>query len=122
MTVLGSLNVQCRHCGETSEQTAMVSTSTLGGRDLDLRPAEMKRSTTAASSEPVVSAWADLEAAWVCDDAGLTGQAVDARRYAAESFRRLPASSDLEQRYTFGAVLVDVLRRSGQMDAARAEC
>jgi hypothetical protein len=48
VTVLGSLNVRCRHCGANSEQTVMVSTSTFGAPDLDLRPAEMKRSSMAA--------------------------------------------------------------------------
>lgn len=176
MTVLGSLNVRCRHCGANSEQTVMVSTSTFGAPDLDLRPAEMKRSSMAAwlqlcphcgycvphisegvpegsvltsdsyratlrderypelarrflahalataHSEPVRSAWAYLHAAWVCDDAGSSSLAIEARRIAADLFRRLPPSSDPEQQCAVDAVLVDVLRRSGQLDEADAKC
>jgi hypothetical protein len=45
MTILGSTEVTCAICAESSEHTTIVSTNAFGSADLDLRPPEMKRST-----------------------------------------------------------------------------
>jgi hypothetical protein len=47
MTTLGSSEITCAICAETSEHTIIGSTSSFGSPDLDLRPPEMKRSTMA---------------------------------------------------------------------------
>lgn len=44
-TTLGRTEATCAACGEKSEQTVIGSTNTMGAPDLDLRPAEMQRST-----------------------------------------------------------------------------
>ena len=45
MTIIRKYNQTCSVCGQTSQQQVMTSTSTLDYPDLDLRPAEMKRSS-----------------------------------------------------------------------------
>lgn len=45
MTTVLDLDKKCAICTETSQQSIMTSTSTWGYPDLDLRPAEMKRSS-----------------------------------------------------------------------------
>jgi hypothetical protein len=46
MTTFGADNIRCAHCGEVSEHMVLGSSNTfLGSPDLDLRPAEMYRST-----------------------------------------------------------------------------
>lgn len=45
MTTSRNFDKKCAVCTETSPQTVLMSTSTLGHPDLDLRPSEMKRST-----------------------------------------------------------------------------
>ncbi len=44
-TTLGRIEVACAVCSAKSEQTVIGSTNTMGAPDLDLRPAEMQRST-----------------------------------------------------------------------------
>lgn len=44
-TTLGRIEVTCAVCTTKSEQTVIGSTNTMGAPDLDLRPAEMQRST-----------------------------------------------------------------------------
>jgi hypothetical protein len=44
-TTLDKTEVTCAVCGTKSEQTVVMSTNTMGAPDLDLRPAEMRRST-----------------------------------------------------------------------------
>ncbi len=44
-TTLGRVEVACTICTVKSEQTVINSTNTMGAPDLDLRPAEMRRST-----------------------------------------------------------------------------
>ena len=44
-TTLGRIEVACAVCSIKSEQTVIGSTNTMGAPDLDLRPAEMQRST-----------------------------------------------------------------------------
>src|SRR5262249_33673820 len=73
-------------------------------------------------SDPAGVAQAYLHAAWVCDDAGRADQAAGCRRRAAGGFRRLPPFADTEPGVTTAAVLVDALRRSGQLGEAAAEC
>lgn len=74
-----------------------------------------------AESEPARKATAYLHAAWVCDDFRNSDGADDCRRRAAEWFSRCKPFPDTEPGLTTGAVLVDVLRRCGQFDAALAE-
>ena len=45
MTVINEFEEKCSVCGKTSPQPVMMSTSTFGYPDLDLRPSEMKRSS-----------------------------------------------------------------------------
>ena len=45
MTTIMEFNQTCAVCGETSLQPVISSTSTWGYPDLDLRPAEMQRSS-----------------------------------------------------------------------------
>ena len=45
MTVIRNFNQTCAVCGQTSPQPVITSTSTWGYPDLDLRPAEMERSS-----------------------------------------------------------------------------
>ena len=45
MTVIKEFEEKCSVCGKTSPQPVMMSTSTFGYPDLDLRPSEMKRSS-----------------------------------------------------------------------------
>lgn len=45
MTIIRDYEIKCEICGETSTQPVLVSTNTWGYPDLDLRPAEMQRST-----------------------------------------------------------------------------
>jgi hypothetical protein len=65
---------------------------------------------------------AHLHAAWACDDASQAEQAAECRRRAAEWFRQCKPFADDVGGVTVGAVLVDVLRRSGQFAEAAAEC
>jgi len=75
-----------------------------------------------ADSDPGRAARACLQAAWVCDDARHSNQAVEARLRAAEWFGRLQPFPDTEEGLTTGAQFVDVLRRIGQLPSAAAEC
>lgn len=45
MTTFREISMTCAVCGHTFESTVLRSTNTLGSPDLDLRPAEMARST-----------------------------------------------------------------------------
>ena len=45
MTKIHEIEQKCSVCGHTSPQPMLASTNTMGYPDLDLRPAEMKRST-----------------------------------------------------------------------------
>lgn len=45
MTVIVPLEVKCAVCGTSTTQHGLVSTNEFGSRDLDLRPAQMMRST-----------------------------------------------------------------------------
>lgn len=45
MTTIASSTVSCVNCNKSSEQNVIFSTNTMGPPDLDLRPAEMARST-----------------------------------------------------------------------------
>ena len=45
MTTITEFEKKCAVCGKTSEQKVIMSTSTWGYPDLDLRPAEMQRSS-----------------------------------------------------------------------------
>jgi len=65
--------------------------------------------------------WALIHAAWICDDAERECQAVSCRRRAAAMLRRARANgqSISAQRGAGTAILVDLLRRVGQLDDAR---
>ncbi len=45
MTNIGKIEIECSVCGGSSDQFLLLSTNTMGAPDLDLRPAEMQRST-----------------------------------------------------------------------------
>ena len=45
MTMIEQIEMKCSVCGKTSPQPVLFSTNTMGYPDLDLRPAEMQRST-----------------------------------------------------------------------------
>jgi tetratricopeptide (TPR) repeat protein len=75
-----------------------------------------------AASDPATAASAYLQAAWVCDDALLVEQASGCRRRAVAWFRRCKPFATDEQGVGTGSVFVDVLRRSGQLAEAAAEC
>jgi len=45
MTTFFPEKIKCAVCGKTSEHVTITSTNTMGPPDLDLRPAEMRRST-----------------------------------------------------------------------------
>ena len=45
MTMIHEIEQKCSVCGHTSPQPMLASTNTMGYPDLDLRPAEMQRST-----------------------------------------------------------------------------
>jgi hypothetical protein len=45
MTLIDDIEMKCSVCGRTSPQPILMSTNTMGYPDLDLRPAEMQRST-----------------------------------------------------------------------------
>jgi hypothetical protein len=75
-----------------------------------------------SESDPFETASAYLQAAWVCDDAYRYAQAVESRRLAAEAYCRAQPFEDDNPGVTLGAVLVDILRRSGQFTEAAATC
>ena len=63
-----------------------------------------------------------LRAAWVCDDTEKMRQATETRALAADWFQRCKPFAADEQSLLTGAVLVDVLRRSGRLTEASVEC
>ena len=72
----------------------------------------------------VKAGWAALNAAWVCDDRKRVSVAKDCREKALNFFHNAK-----NQRKTFAAdevsenlILVDLLRRSGQFEVAKAMC
>ena len=64
--------------------------------------------------------WALIHAAWACDDAKSTPQAVACRRRAAIMLRKAEASGQevAEQPGVSSAILVDLLRRADALDEA----
>lgn len=74
------------------------------------------------ASDPATAGLSRLHAAWVCDDSGQLEPAAECRKLAAECFASLKPFEDSEPGVTQGAVLVDVLRRSGSFDQATSEC
>ena len=65
------------------------------------------------------SGWSRLRAAWCCDDAGQRDLAAECRRSASRVFLKFKAFEG-EEAITRCAVTVDVLRRAGEFDQARA--
>jgi hypothetical protein len=61
-----------------------------------------------------------INAAWVCDDAEQTTEAQECRRRAADCLMQSKPIDNSEGGITSGAILVDVLRRSGQFVPALA--
>jgi hypothetical protein len=176
MTTFNEETVKCAVCGETNKRFNMESTSILGSPDMDMRPAEMKRSTignwvyccsscgycapdlsedderNAAIVETVgyqdrlknknysqlanrfrcyaqisesysnfdSGGWAYLHAAWVCDDEQNEKGAITCRKNSARLFQ---ITREQNQQYnpdkdTEDAIMIDVLRRSGQFEEA----
>lgn len=76
----------------------------------------------ASNPYPAGAAYDYLYAAWVCDDKGLAMAAALSRTWAAEWLLKCKPFADDEAGCVTGAILVDVLRRSGQFEAAAAEC
>lgn len=75
-----------------------------------------------SNPHPAGAAYDCLYAAWVCDDEGLAAAAALSRTWAAEWLLKCKPLTDDEAGWVTGAILVDVLRRSGQFEAAAAEC
>jgi len=124
----------CPHCGYTSSDLSRSVGDLAVVSGVEYRAAlndqgfpELARRFLAhallsVSSEPAIAAHARLRAAWVCDDSRQTELASQCRRLAAECFTALKPFEDSQQGITHGAVLVDVLRRSGEFERAAVEC
>lgn len=124
----------CPHCGyvapnlsRDSGDRAVVSGTEYRQTLSDRRFPELARHFLAYallfdSLEPLTAAHARLNAAWVCDDTRQTEQASECRSRAAEILLARKPFEDNEQGITQGAILVDILRRAGQLDLARGEC
>ena len=67
------------------------------------------------------STWALIRAAWVCDDSDKSEEAANCRRQAADMLVTAEShgQSVAEEKGGSAAMLVDLLRRSGQADDAR---
>jgi hypothetical protein len=65
--------------------------------------------------------WSLISAAWACDDAERDEQAAVCRKQAAEMFLKAKAGGQpaVQEDGTDMIILVDLLRRSGQMEKAR---
>ncbi len=177
-TTLDRMQATCAACGRASEQTVIGSTNTMGAPDLDLRPAEMQRSTmefwvhecphcgycsgNLAEAQPDAAAATRSEAyraqlknpnfpplanrflcqmlladqagdhkaavhaakcaAWACDDAGKTEQALQARTAALERLAQLKAKGEslYDQPGADENFLSDFARRCGHFLVAAA--
>lgn len=176
MTTYFSDKVTCAHCKKDSEHNILGSTNTLGWPDLDLRPAEMKRSTMSSwlmlcphcqylasdiskvdgnmsligsesyintlnqrdypqlanwflarslldlHDDPIRAGRYRLNAAWVCDDVPDDEHAVICRKLAAECFAIAKPFTNDESSVSNGTLLVDILRRSGDLQSAASTC
>jgi len=73
------------------------------------------------ADEPALATWALIHAAWVCDDHDMPAEASECRRKAADKLEVLePYGLSLaDEKGAEVAILVDLLRRSGQMARAR---
>ena len=73
------------------------------------------------SKDYAAATWALIQAAWVCDDTERSGQAMACRQKAAEMllFAEERGQRVADEDGSSTAILVDLLRRSGQMDHAR---
>lgn len=74
------------------------------------------------SGDYAAAAWAFLCAAWDCDDAGQSEQAIACRRKAVDMLaeaKRKGQQDAAGQDGTATAILVDLLRRAGRRDEAR---
>lgn len=74
------------------------------------------------SGDYATATWDLMHAAWVCDDAGHADQAIACRRKAADMFKETEGHGQQvadQQDGSGTAILVDLLRRSGQPDEAR---
>jgi hypothetical protein len=71
----------------------------------------------------VATTWALIHAAWACDDTHGDLQAADCRKQAAELLVKaeLKSTPIAECNGIGSAILVDLLRRSGQFDRAKSE-
>lgn len=80
------------------------------------------RALPVGGSDREEAAHLHLCAAWACDDEGLEGPAIECRRAAAAGLEQQKPFEDSAPGLTWGAVLVDVLRRAGQFEQASSEC
>ncbi|MCK4375664.1 MAG: hypothetical protein KAX19_10055 [Candidatus Brocadiae bacterium] len=73
-----------------------------------------------ATGDLVEATWALIRAAWACDDSGSPEKASACRQQAAQMLEMAQADGQdvAEQEGVSDAVLVDLLRRSGQMERA----
>jgi len=70
--------------------------------------------------EWATAAWALIHAAWACDDAKLSSQAIMCRRRAAAMLRKVATTDQklVSQPGLATVILIDLLRRAGEMDEA----
>ena len=75
-----------------------------------------------AANDYAGAAWALIQAAWACDDEGSAAEAVKCRSKAADMlvYAEDHGQSVAEQDGASTAILVDLLRRAGRLDDARA--
>ncbi|MDO9565124.1 MAG: hypothetical protein Q7J15_00040 [Candidatus Desulfaltia sp.] len=73
-----------------------------------------------SNGEWSAATWALIHAAWACDDASQSPQAVTCRKRAAAMLRKAQASGQTlsDQPGAITTILVDLLRRAGELDEA----
>ncbi len=81
MTMIRDMEVKCSICGKVSSQPVLLSTNTNGWSDLDLRPAEMKRSTM--NTWVLECPHCGYVAGNLEDDCGISKDFLESERYLA---------------------------------------
>lgn len=125
---------KCGYCGSNAGKARPKARKVIGGKEYrdQLRdPAYPELANTflcraildREAGDIRAAASTFLCAAWVCDDANLAKQAMACRRKAADMLRAVEAheatGAGRHDDGTTSAILVDLLRRSGQLDEAR---
>ena len=120
MSTIVSEKYKCAMCGSTNEYNELASTNTFGSPDLDLRPAEMRRSTmplwvqecpecgyvSKKVSDPshVTREWLEFERYQTCDGLDFTSgkcdNAEDILMIRADLMRRAGQFEELLETYS----------------------